>query len=104
MVTKPPRKLLLDTFSSNLLLEFATHCESHNRPQDQEALVTFLLDRELISFTNMQRYAIASTFNQMQKDSVMNKTQQVKHLADRFHLTPRSIWNALRYSSKRGDE
>ena len=61
-----------------------------------EHFITYLYDQSLISNSAVKQYAILATFEDLFEQNKGHKTKTVNLLADRFNLTPRSIWNVLR--------
>lgn len=97
---KQNRKYVLDIFSEKLRLKFETFCEDHRQNKSLENFITYLIDQDLITPGAIKHYAINETFNELYPDNEMQKTAVVNTLANRFNLTPRSIWNALRKNTQ----
>jgi len=90
------RKQVLDTFSQKLNNNFNEYCSKHGQETNLDHFITYLVDQDLISPSAIQRYTILETFEELFQQNKGRKTQAVNLLADRFNLTPRSIWNVLR--------
>lgn len=90
------RKFILDIFSEKLKEKFEVFCKEHRQYNNLENFITYLIDQELISSSTIKHYAINETFNELFDDNEKQKTEVVNTLANRFSLSPRSIWNALR--------
>lgn len=90
------RKQLLDTFSEKLNNNFLAYCEKHDQEKDINRFITYVLDQDLIPNSNIRKYAILETFDEILNKHKGSKTQTVNLLADRFNLSTRSIWNLLR--------
>lgn len=87
---------LMDTFKAQLTKNFLTYCAKHSLKPNLEHFTSFLVDNNLIKDSALQRYTIAAIYKEMQLESLMNKTQIVETLADRFNVATRSVWNILR--------
>ena len=90
------KKQLLDTFSEHLQKNFSAHCNTQGLEPNLDTFTTYMVDRGLINNTAIQRYAVLAIFDELHNREPMTKSQLVDILADRFHLSPRSIWNVLR--------
>lgn len=91
----PLRKQLLDQFTENLKLRYHRHCQRHGHEHNLENLIDFLIDQELISGAAIRKFTIIQEFDKLfprQK----HKTQTVNMLADRFNISERSVWLALK--------
>ncbi|MFN7116404.1 MAG: hypothetical protein ACK4TA_06355 [Saprospiraceae bacterium] len=90
------RKYVFDIFSEKLRGKFAIFCREHRQQDTLENFITYLIDQDIIPPSTIKHYAINETFNELYASSAQPKTEVVNTLADRFNLSPRSIWNALR--------
>lgn len=88
-------KHALDAFCANLQREFLQHCKQQEYPPATGNLIVYLIDRGLIAESSINRYAIKTTFEEIQQERKLNKTRTVALLAQRFNITPRSVWHAL---------
>lgn len=97
-IMPPPQinKHALDAFCTNLQLEFQQYCKQQGYSPKTNNLIVYLIDRGLIAKSSINRYAIKTTFEELQKEHQLNKTRTVVLLAQRFNITPRSVWHALR--------
>ncbi|PHI21078.1 hypothetical protein CEQ90_05200 [Lewinellaceae bacterium SD302] len=75
---------------------FNRHCQKFGRHGSVDDFTTYIVDEGLIQNSAILRYAILGTYEEITADSQLSKTQIVDVLAERFNLTSRSIWNALR--------
>lgn len=89
------QKQVLDIFSQKLDANFEQYCQMHKLESNRAHFITYLYDQNLISNSAVKKYAILATFEDLFKQNEGRKTQTVNLLADRFNLTPRSIWNVL---------
>lgn len=92
------QKQLLDTFSERLQRNFSNYCSEQKLEAKPDELITYLIDREIIQSSLIKRYAILEAYDDLKNRQGLNKTQVVHVLANRFNITSRSIWNALRPS------
>lgn len=93
---KVTQKHLLDTFSEKLDDNFLDYCNKYGQEKDINSFITFVLDLGLIPPSNIRKYAIQATFEELAQKQQGSKTQTVHLLAERFNLSVRSIWNLLR--------
>lgn len=93
---KHPRKYVMDIFTKKLRQKFDVFCREHQQINNLDNFITYLIDQDLIAPGTIKHYAINEMFNELYADHEKPKTEIINTLADRFNLTPRSIWNALR--------
>lgn len=96
---EPYRKQMMDKFQRHLQTNFKTYCERHGISETGEELLTYLIDNELISASNLQKYTVTKEFETIIQQNP-GKTQAVSRLADRFAISPRTIWGILRCTQK----
>ena len=94
------KKHVLDTFSKQLLKNFDDYTANQQLRKNLENFTTYVIDRGLIADSSVMRYAIISTYNELKLTSEKSKTKIVNDLAEKFNLTPRTIWNALRANER----
>lgn len=102
MKRNQPRKQVLDTFAERLCYNFLDYCTAHNQDKTLENFITYLVDREMIDNNTIYHYAILEQFQELSQTTEHKKTKIVNDLADKFNLTPRSIWNILRRTPPTG--
>ena len=90
------RKYLLDKFQEHLRAAYEAYCARHELESTNEQFITFLIDQELISPTHLQRYTVIQEFEKLKSEQQYPKTHAVDTLANRFHLSERTVWNLLR--------
>lgn len=93
------KKTILDQFQQYLISSYKEYCSKHNTTDDAMRLITYIIDQGLISSAVIKRYTIIREFNHEFAQNKQSKTAIVNNLADRFHISERSIWNIL----KQGD-
>lgn len=98
---EPYRKQLIEKFQRHLQTNFKTYCERHGISETGEELLTYLIDNDLISVPNLQKYTVVREFELIIRQNP-GKTQAVSRLADRFSISPRTIWGILRSLKKNG--
>ena len=97
------KKLLLDRFQEHLRQQFEEYCRRHPLDQaDDDRLLTFLIDRELISPTHIQRYTVLQEFEKVYPEQESHKTRVVHTLADRFCISERTVWSILKGAGRKG--
>ncbi|MEL6942205.1 MAG: hypothetical protein AAFO82_06015 [Bacteroidota bacterium] len=87
---------VLDIFFHTIDTKFSDYCKIHNIEGNRDHFITYLYDEQLISSSVIRQYTILATFEELIKENGGRKTETVNLLAQRFKLTPRSIWNVLR--------
>lgn len=87
-------------FQKYLDHDYETWCKRHGLKKSDEGLITFLIDKDLIPASIIQRYAISREFEEMCKDPLHQKTQAVNSLAHRFNISERTVWNILRHEKE----
>lgn len=96
---EPYRKQMMDKFQRHLQMNFRTYCERHGIQESGEELVTYLIDNDLISLPHLQKYTVIKEFEIIIQQNP-GKTQAVSRLADRFAISPRTIWGILKCTKK----
>ncbi len=95
------RKYLLDRFQEHVHQRFEAYCKKHDFKRTENGLITYLIDQELIPATDLQRYTILREFEQLHLQQSFQKTQVVGMLANRFHLSERTVWSILKRANFR---
>ena len=90
------RKLILDKFQKYVENNFTDYCQKHKIPEDVNCLLTYLIDHNIISSKEIQKYTIKNEFENLYPKNEHQKTKTVIDLAGRFNLSERSVWNVLR--------
>jgi hypothetical protein len=93
-----PRKYILDRFQEHLRIGYETYCTRHGLQNTHEQLITFLIDQDLISHAQLQRYTVIQEFEKLKSEQQCPKTMAVDTLANRFRLSARTVWGALRHT------
>lgn len=93
-----PRKYILDRFQEHLQTSFDNFCNRHSIEKTHDQFLTFLIDQDLIAPSHLQRYTVLREFEKICAERECPKTQVVDTLADRFHLSERTIYNILKYN------
>lgn len=90
------KKQVLDLFSEKLCQQFESYSKEYCQATNLENFITYLIDHELITPNAIKQYTILEVFNELYASTKKGKTEVVNTVANRFNLTPRSIWNTLR--------
>lgn len=93
------RKHLLDKFQVHLLADFNGYCQRHGLEPTNAALVTFMIDRELVPKPELQRFTVQQEVADIlgkSEENDLNKTQAVGIVAHRFNISERTVWNMLK--------
>lgn len=95
------RKHLLDRFQEHLCRNFETYCLKHGIDQNEDRLIIFLIDQDLIPATHLKRYAVKKEYELLQEErSSFQKTQMVSILAHRFNISERTVWEILKHKGQ----
>ncbi|MFK7937606.1 MAG: hypothetical protein AB8G22_29080 [Saprospiraceae bacterium] len=94
------QKRLTDDFCHKLLESYHKYCEDQQQREEVADLITFLLDRELITPISVRKYTVIRSYEQLRQETNWKKSAVVEHLARRFNLSERSVWNILRQTNK----
>jgi hypothetical protein len=97
---EPYRKQLIEKFQRHLQTNFKTYCERHGISETGEELLTYLIDNDLISVPKLQKYTVIKEFETLIQQN-HGKTQAVSRLADRFSISPRTVWGILKRIKRR---
>jgi hypothetical protein len=90
------RKSDLDKFQEYLMEEYSQFCSNHNLPDSNANFLTYIIDSNLIQGHALNHFTIRKEYMRLQQDHTYKKTESVRILANRFNLSERTIWNALR--------
>ena len=91
-----PRKYILDRFQEHLHSSFENFCTRHGIEPNQNHLITFLIDQDLISPSHLQRYTVLREFEKISTEQNYPKTLVVDTLANRFRISERTVWSILK--------
>ena len=90
------KKIMLDAFQKHLLLDYQEYCKKHDVEETIAAFITYAIDENLFSSRVVRRYTVLKEFENLYPVSGKRKTAIVNGLADRFHISERSIWTMLK--------
>lgn len=95
------KKLMLDRFQEHVQEDYDNYCRLNDldKTNDQH-LLTFLIDQELIPGTHIQRYTVRSEFRRVFSQLDGHKTHAVLSLAQRFRIPERTVWSILKGEKK----
>ena len=91
-----PRKYILDKFQQHLLQSFEAFCTRHGIPKTDDHFITFLIDQNLISAQQLQRFTIFKEYEELCHEKGYTKSLIVDMLANRFGISERSVWAMLK--------
>ena len=89
-------KRLLDKFQGQLKYSWDEYRERHGLEDSRDALITYLIDFQLIKQSTIRKFTIQKEFKNLYSLRDMNKTEIVKKLSDKYNLSSRSIWNLIK--------
>ncbi len=90
------KKYILDQFQEHLNQCYKNYCERHNTEFKIEHFTRYLIDQNLLDASTIRRYTIIREYKSLKHNSPSAKTDKVRLLADRFHLSERSVWAVLK--------
>lgn len=90
------KKQLLDTFQSHLYQEYLYYCHQQRCAPHITGLITYLIDRDLLSKKVIKSYTIQREFKNLYPTYEHHKTRTVMALADRFNISERSVWSSIK--------
>jgi len=91
-----PRKYILDKFQIHIEAGYNAFCARHGLQKTENQFITYLIDQDLISPSQLQRYTVIKEFEKICSEEACVKTRAVETLANRFRLSERTIWSVLR--------
>lgn len=91
------RKLLVDRFQQHLQMRFEAYCQLNELDaNDIGCLLGFIIDQDLIKLSRIKNYTILKEFEQADPILSKHKTRAVHALANRFNISERNVWGALK--------
>lgn len=90
------RKNILDVFQHSLYKNYCDYCSKHGIMESYGGLIAYLIDRDLFAGKSIRDHAIQVLYKELTQQARHNKTQCVQLIADRFNLSERAVWGALR--------
>jgi len=90
------QKQILDTFQRDLHQSFRAYCKQHQYEVTIDRLITYLIDKQLIADSAIRRFVIAEEYERELPKHEGRKTETIQMLANRLHLSERTVWSALR--------
>jgi len=90
------QKQILDTFQRDLTTSFRAYCKKHQYEVTIDRLITYLIDKQLIAGSAIRRFVIRQEFERELPKYEGRKTETIRMLANRLHLSERTVWSALR--------
>jgi len=94
------RKLILDKFQEHIDTDYHNFCERHQINPSTNALLTFLIDQNLIPAVSIKRYTVNQEFENLTEQFNSKKTKTVNALSDKFNIPERTIWGILKKKEK----
>lgn len=90
------QQLILDKFQEHLQATFQGFCERHQLSNSTQSLITFLIDKNLISSVNIKRFTVTREFEELYQRKQMQKSSAINALSDKFNIPERTIWSILK--------
>ncbi len=95
------KKIIFNQFQDYIQNSYQTYCNQHGLSTTDDQFIAFLMDQNLISMTQLQRYTIQRAFEQLCSQYHLPKTRAVDTLSDRFMLSERTVWNMLKVKKEK---
>ena len=95
------RKRIMDKFQKFLNEEYVTYCDRHELRPTPQAMITFLIDRDMIPPIVIKRYTVLDEFENLYEKQAGKKTKTVHSLADFFNIPERTVWGILSQPSQK---
>ena len=89
-------KQLIDQFTNIIDKEYTQYCEQHQIDANHSDFITYLIDKEILQITTMKHFTILEKFKKLYPQMRYHKTNTVKCLASKFHLSERSVWAIIK--------
>jgi len=91
------KKYLTEKFQEHLTSDFNSYCEKHKISKNDDLLITYLIDQDLIDPSKVQKYTIQREYDMMSSDNPCpKKTYAVETLSSRFAISERTVWSILK--------
>ena len=90
------KKQLIDSFSKQIKRDFIAFCQRQELPKTTDTFLDFLIDKELIGKVAIRKYTVNNDFKKLSESSDKTKTQIVKRLGEKYHLSERTVWNTIK--------
>jgi len=94
------KKYILDEFQVHLDLSYKNYCNRHKVEPHIEHFTRYLIDQNLLDTVTIRKYTIIREYNKLRRNSRTAKTENVRLLADRFHISERSVWAVLKRGTR----
>ena len=89
-------KYLLDRFQEYIYQEYLSYCIKHELAASDKGFLTFLIDKKIIPIKEIKQYTILQEFHEVYPKNEFHKTNTVLSLADKYHISERSVWSILK--------
>ena len=93
-------KQLIDQFTSRIDKEYQTYCKRHQVTASHSDFISYLISRGILDVTTMKHFTILQEFKELYPQMRYHKTNTIKKLADKFHLSERSVWSIIKNNAK----
>jgi len=95
------QKKLVDHFFEVIHADFEAYCIRQHIYPSNTTFLTYLYDLNLLDENAMRRYSILEEYEKLHALPSFKKTHTVRHLADRFNVSDRAVWNLIAGRGKR---
>jgi len=95
------RKTIIDKFQEHLLIAYGAYCAQHQLPESLPGLITFLIDKDVISPPQIKRLAVYGEYVRRTTTGEKSKTSTIKDIANLLNISERYTWSLLKYELER---
>ena len=97
------RKTVIDKFQQYLVQDYVAYCVEHGLEENAKCFLTFLMDRDFIPTSQINRYAVSCEYRELSlKDK--KKTKKIKAIANFFNLSERHVWSLIKYDMEKNSQ
>ncbi len=95
------RKQVLDSFQQYLLQQFELYCQKHSLVKDEQGIINFIIDKDLIPTVNLYQFTVIEEYEKISNTSSLKKTRIVELIADKYNISERTVWNILKKAERK---
>jgi len=97
-------QILVEQFFTRLQQNYEGYCEVSKVDATLKNFLLYLIDNDLINESDIRKYTIVNEFLEVHQREALKKTNIVKRLSQKFHISDRAIWSMLRKSDKKPND
>lgn len=84
-------------FKKSVIEQFKVYCKREKVEPTAAELLEYIIQSEIIDDAKIRKYAIISVFEEQLPVYKYHKTNTVYHLAEKFNISDRQVWNILKH-------